>query len=506
MNTFNLQEYQRQLNEFPNISFEEYQQISDEKVRQDIASKNKIIQTDTYNRTMTHIKWERAKKIETFVFSMRKAPEDRFIVVDWIRKALKKMLSFPITQWELEFAKDFYKDQEKRGGVGYFNPEMRQEVIDNWGYLPLTIKAVADGTALKAKEPAMVVTWPAELAAIFEPDFIRPFYKSKVATDAHRLEEIMQDDHASFATKVCEQGKRASINEESHLDAVASLIVGGGLQRTSNDSAALVYPQVLSGWTTAHRFYASYPTEDEAMKDAVEKTDKIALLTDLVNTERGVEKVLDIKEKYRNSERIIFPRLDSGNTKQATLDTLSKQEKRWMRDSLQDKVSVSEWISSEKAIKELEIAVKEIGFGTEFLAYGIGGLLVAKDKTRDSVSAAYKLTNTEEGPTGKLSDDIGKESIPGILNIEIRDGVRYLVQEDEEQQGERLLHPVYENGRLLYDLNDIKAIDDARNQLLKTIQRVDFPTQESDLTYQIHLQVRENLLSNLQLVEEMELV
>jgi hypothetical protein len=36
----------------------------------------------------------------------------------------------------------------------------------------------------------------------------------------------------------------------------------------------------------------------------------------------------------------------------------------------------------------------------------MGGLLVAEDKTRNSVSAAYKLTNTEHGPTGKLSDDI----------------------------------------------------------------------------------------------------
>jgi hypothetical protein len=47
------------------------------------------------------------------------------------------------------------------------------------------------------------------LAAVFEPDFIRPFYKSKVATDAHQLEKVMQDGDASFATKVCEQGKRA---------------------------------------------------------------------------------------------------------------------------------------------------------------------------------------------------------------------------------------------------------------------------------------------------------
>lgn len=174
----------------------------------------------------------------------------------------------------------------------------------------------------------MVVTGPSELAAHFEADFIRSFYKSKVATDAQRLEQLMEDDHASFATKVCEQGKRAAINESSHLDAAASLVVGAGLKKTSNDAAALVYPQLLTGGTTAHRFYSSYPSEQEAMEVAVQKTDHIALLTDLVETDHGVDQVLDIKERYRNTPKVIFPRLDSGDTHAMTIATLQKQKER----------------------------------------------------------------------------------------------------------------------------------------------------------------------------------
>jgi hypothetical protein len=56
MENFNFQDYKRKLNEFPAISYQEYQEIKDEQVRQDIAKKNKILQTDTYNRTMNHIK------------------------------------------------------------------------------------------------------------------------------------------------------------------------------------------------------------------------------------------------------------------------------------------------------------------------------------------------------------------------------------------------------------------------------------------------------------------
>jgi nicotinic acid phosphoribosyltransferase len=57
--------------------------------------------------------------------------------------------------------------------------------------MPLTIKAVKDGTMLRPKEPTMVVSGPAELAATYEPVFLRAFFKSIVATDAHYLEEII---------------------------------------------------------------------------------------------------------------------------------------------------------------------------------------------------------------------------------------------------------------------------------------------------------------------------
>jgi nicotinic acid phosphoribosyltransferase len=308
----------------------------------------------------------------------------------------------------------------------------------------------------------------------------------------------MQDADSSFATKVCEQGKRAAINEEAHLDATSALIVGAGLKLTSNDAAALVYPQVLAAGTTAHRFYASYPSEDEAMDAAVEKMDKITLLTDFVDTHNGVEKVIEYKKN--NPDKIVYPRLDSGDITQLTLDTLQRQKDAGMSDTARDKVCVSEGISTIEKLKNLENTVRENGFSTAFLSYGSGGLLVSKNKTRDSVSAAYKLTNTaENGPTGKLSDDIDKEPTPGILNIEIRDGARYLVQEDEEVRGERLLSKVYENGKLFYDDNDLAAIDQARQQLLKTLPLADLPTRESEATKAIHENVRAKLLANIPL-------
>jgi nicotinic acid phosphoribosyltransferase len=156
-----------------------------------------------------------------------------------------------------------------------------------------------------------------------------------------------------------------------------------------------------------------------------------------------------------------------------------------------DKIVVAD-ISTVDDVRRVEEAVTAAWFNSiDFIQYGLGGLLVARNKTRDALSAAYKLTNTENWPTGKLSNDVDKEPTPGIPNIEIRDNTRYIVQEDEEIQGERLLKSVYEHWKLTYDDNDIQAVSDARARLLETFQWMEFETKESDKTREIHEEVRQ---------------
>jgi putative nicotinate phosphoribosyltransferase len=490
MNTFDTQSYKARLQVFPEISYEEFQTITDLQVRRDIAKKNKIIQTDAYNRTMNFLKGDRSQKKETFSLSFRRSPNQEYVVVDGIRSTLKDILGIQITQAELDFAKAFYAEQKARGGNWYFDAQMWQEVVDMWWFIPLDIKAVKDGTVVKPKEPVMLVSGPAELAAVYEPIFLRAFFKSIVATDAHYLEEIIGQG------RVAEFGKRATPNEDFHLDAVEANIVGWGLKVTSNDTAALVYPQILSGGTTAHRYFACYPTEDEAFLNAIEKTDKIALLVDLVDSYRGIDKIVALKKIYRASGKIIAMRLDSWDLADQAVYALKKLQEQEMLDPQLDKIVVAD-ISTVDDVRRVERAVQEAGFDPkQFIQYGLGGLLVARNKTRDALSAAYKLTNTEDGATGKLSNDIDKEPIPGDTNIEIRDNVRYIVQENEEVRGERLLNTVYANGELQYDDNDLQAVSDARDQLLKTFALTALKTKESELTQKIHQEVRARLLSN----------
>ena len=493
--TFNAIEYKRKLNEFPNITFEEYQNITDEQLRQDIAKKNKIIQTDTYNRTMNYIKGDvRSNLVETFTFAMRRVPDwSSYIVVDWVRKMIKNLFWFPVTQNELNFAKDFYDYQSENWWVWYFDVDMWQKVIDNWWYMPLTIRAVPDWTLVHPGEPVITVTWPSELAAVFEPMIIRPFFKSAVATTG----SLYADAIWWSLFPICEQWKRAWASEETHMDGVSSLIVWWWLDKTSNDAAALAY-NLKTSWTTAHRFYVSYDTEDEAM-EAAAQINNMVILTDLIDTESWINKALEIKKRKQAEWRNVMLRLDSGNIAELAVYALKKQKEMWMVNPKTDKICISDGVSTIEKFKNVCNIVKEAWFNPEsYLIFWIWGWLVTNNKTRDTMSAAYKLTNTENWPTWKLSNDRWKETIPGVLDIEIRDGTRYLVQESEPIQWERLFKTVYDNWKIYYEDNDLEEIAKARQQVLKSKEWIWYPTKESDYTSNLHEQVRERLKAQIE--------
>lgn len=60
-----------------------------------------------------------------------------------------------------------------------------------------------------------------------------------------------------------------------------------------------------------------------------------------------------------------------------------------------------------------------------------------------------------------------------------------------------MLQNVYSEGKLKYDDNDLQAVTDARNQLVKTFDLAKLETRESETTKKIHEEVRDRLMSNL---------
>lgn len=470
---------------FPEISFSEFQAIPYLDERKEIAKRNKILRTDAYNRTMDFIKWDRWDRVETFYLSLRKSPNGIFNVIYGIKNIVDEVLRTPITQNELDFAKDFYAYQTEKGGNGKFNPERWQKVIDEHnGMLPLKVSWVPDGTVLKPGEPALVVEWEAELAAIYEPIFMRLFYQSVVATNARMIEEIIHEG------RVVEFGYRSAINDDMHINAMEALMVWAGIGRTSSDVTAATLDIYADG-TTAHRFFTAYETEDGAMEEAVEKNDKIALLVDSVEAYAWIDKVIALKKKYKG--KIIAPRLDSWDLAKQAVYALQKMKAAGMTNPLTNKVIVAD-ISTIEDIIEIEVAVSEAWFNPkDYIVYGLGGLLIARDKTRDVVSAWYKLSNTENGGTMKFSNDKGKESIPGKPNIEIKMWKRYIVQEDEPQFGTRLLIPMYDNWTFFYDRPKVDDIMQARQVMRETRKAAEYESEFSEATKKLIQTVKERV-------------
>jgi nicotinic acid phosphoribosyltransferase len=425
---------------------------------------------------MDYTKAERWNTKEVFYLNFRKELEQKYNVVYGVKNIVDEILRSKITQNELDFAIDFYKHQDEIWWNGKFNSDRWQRIIDdnNW-MIPLKVLWVEDWTVLRAWEPILRVEWEAEIAAVFEPLFIRLFYQSLVATTSMIIEEII------WEWRMIEFWYRSAINDSMHISACEAL-ASTWITKTSSDVSACVL-DLKTEWTTAHRFFTAYPSEDEAMEDAIIKNNKVALLVDSVEAYAWIDKIIKLKKKYRESWKIIAPRLDSWDLADQCVYTLNELKKAWMIDPKMDKIIVEDfdWVED---ILRIELAVSEAWFNPEdYIMYGSWSLLMAKDKTRDIVWSVYKLSQTEDWPTMKLSKN--KNSIPWSPNLEIREDKRVIVQEDEEVKWERLLKPLYDNWEFFYEIPWLKDIELANQNIKRTMNFVNYEQKISEVTLDI---------------------
>src|SRR5260221_2557503 len=194
--------------------------------RNELMTRNPIIRTDTYNRTMEHLKGNVA---ETYVLQMR-ASRYGYLITAGIEDSVRKLAQTRITQNMLDFANEYYKHVKD---VTYFNPQMWQDVIDKHnGYLPFTIDCVPDGTAMLPSDPFLRISGPGELVAHFEPQLHEEtFYPIAVATNAHEIAQSIGAD------RFIEVGLRGALSDSEHLRALKAAYIGGWITKTSNDEA-----------------------------------------------------------------------------------------------------------------------------------------------------------------------------------------------------------------------------------------------------------------------------
>lgn len=422
-----------------------------ENLRRTIIGNNRILQTDTYNRTMEYVQGPEWSTPETYALQLRTAREG-YLIVYGIREQLENIASVRITQQELDFAKDYYKDN---GNIRFFNADKWQEIIDkNGGKLPIEVDAVADGTAILPGDPVMRIKGPGELVAHFEPNFHRIFYPSRVATIAHEI------DLKIGRNRFIEVGKRGTPTEADHLIAVSAMFVGGGINQTSNDAAAVCYEPLMERGTIGHRYIQSGLTEEAAFRKAIESLDSVALLVDLHNSINGIELAIKLKKEYRATGKRIWIRLDSGDVSAQTLYTLKRFREEGLTDTLLDKIIV-ESIEAVDEMSSIDERAVQAGFDpVSHVLYGAGELLVSKNTGRSFASTGFKVTQRDGRDTMKFSDSIGKASFPGSPTLVDLNGQRIIAQVGEFPASRDLLIPAYRDGEILFkeDLAEARRV------------------------------------------------
>jgi nicotinate phosphoribosyltransferase len=340
------------------------------------------------------------------------------------------------------------------------------------------IYAVPEGTLIFPDEPVVRVTAPLPEAQLIETALLNILnFQTLIATKASRLYIAADGD------PVIEFGVRRAQGPDGGLSAARAAFIGGA-RGTSNLMAGRLYGIPVRG-TLAHSWVESFPSELEAFEGYAKIYPKSCLLlVDTYDTLRsGVPNAIRVGRSLREKGLgdLAGIRLDSGD-----LTFLSREARRMLDEAGFDRAVIlgssdlDEWLI--ESIKKQGAAIDLWGVGTRMVTSYSGPAL----------GGVYKLSAIwEKGqmrPKLKVSDDPEKTTNPGVKKVIrfydernfMRGDVLFLEGETlppgrtfrafhpmlqhihktypPQFQRKEILVPIFQDGRLVYHLPDLAAI------------------------------------------------
>lgn len=361
------------------------------------------------------------------------------------------------------------------------------------GKLPLRVRAVAEGSIVPTRNVLMTVEntddeffW---LTGWFESQFMRIWYPITVATQSYYikrdvyqfLQETADDADAEIGFKVHDFGSRGVSSQETAAIGGAAHLVN--FMGSDTMSALLIhrnfYHSEMAGFSipaAEHSTVTSWGRENEieAYRNMIRQFGKpnalFAVVSDSWNIYEAVEKIWgeQLKQEVIDSGATVVIRPDSGDP----VEVVGK-----VAEILGEKFGTTINSKGYKVLNNVRIiqgdgvnpvsihnicqSLKDKGFSTSNIAFGIGGALLQKID-RDTMKFAYKCSAIVRD--GKLVDvykepitDSGKSSKKGRLDLIKDENGEYktVVLPDinaisvENSQ----LNTVFENGQVLVDDN-----------------------------------------------------
>jgi nicotinamide phosphoribosyltransferase len=392
-----------------------------------------------------------------------------------------------LTEEKIAFAE---KQCMKNYGFPYFRADLWRAMLkDHGGYLPISIRAVPEGTIVPKRNVLMTVVNTdskyAWLVPYMESIFLDVHRASTIATLGAGIQEMCKwyADLCGESVPLCidnDFGYRAIGEEDAKISGMAHLINSpGGDTLVAFDTAEEYYGEgalMLTVRATEHHTMQTWGQENEleAYREIIGRTPDnaiLSLVTDTWNFRKAQRYMLGtvLKDTILAREGKTVFRPDSGYPPQVAVESLYgiAEDFGYTTNAAGYKVCnpkvgllMGDKISYPMMKQVLEAVVVEEKFAISNIVFGMGGQRY--NVTRDTLGFTMKecayCRNGEWVATSKNPDsDAYKKSQGGRLKL-IKENGKYKTV-DISEPGEDLLVEVFRNGKILkkYTFAEVKA-------------------------------------------------
>ena len=414
---------------------------------------------DYYQLTMGQADFDAQNNaVITANYYVRKIPQGQYLIAAGLEQVVHYILNLRFTDATLDWLAE-------RGDLSAdYLASLKDFRFDG------SVFAVPEGTPVFPNEPIINVTGRSREVQLFETYLLCVMnFQTLIATKASRIV------HAARGKPVFDFGaRRAHGRDAGVLAARASFI--GGASGTSLVLAGCLFDIPYVG-TMAHKFISERPSELAAFRDyAAAFPNNTTLLIDTYDTLEGARNACIVaREMGTRGARLRAVRLDSGD-----LLTLSKQVRRILdAEGLEDIQIIASHDLDEFQIDTL------LGNGAPIDSFGVGTRLATganfNPRTGEGAPSAlggvYKLVESDGRPVGKQSlDEPSKATIPGkkqVYRVADADGNyakdQVTLWDEEVSEGQPLLVPVIEDGKLVYNFPTLQDIQTYTIAVLKKL-------------------------------------
>lgn len=469
-----------------------------------------VLHTDAYQINMIYTYWKQGIDQKPVVFEayFRKMPfNNGYVIFSGLERIVKILNQLKFTDDDIDYLQS----------LDLYDTEFLT-YLKNW-HLTATIRSAYEGEVMFNNEPLLQVEGPLVDAQLLETLLLNIInFQTLIATKAARIASVTNGD------PLLEFGTRRAQELDAALWGTRAAFIGG-FDATSNVRAGKLFNIPISG-THAHALVQAYHNDYDAFHAYATTHKNVVFLVDTFDTlKSGVPNAIKVAREFGDKINFQGVRIDSGD-----MAYLSKK----VRIMLDEAGFTNAKIYASNDLDENTILNLKIQ-GAKIDVWGIGTkLITAYDQP--ALGAVYKMVSIDGDGTIKLSNNVEKISTPGKKQVwritDSKDGKSegdYLTFDDENPSqletlhmfdpnhpviskniknfdAQPMLHDIFVEGDLIYDLPDITTIksyakhslNDLWDEYKRILNPETYPVDLSQKLYDAKMNLIHDIRNNIQ--------